>query len=120
MDTEDKMSFVNFECKLCDYEQLCSDNKQAPFKCPECGSKWYTLRFLDKPPSKQEFVNIGFADNERWSWALGCNENQLQKKIKQHPNAEWRKAPGGGYQMRIANRTEKKRRMKEAGFEEFG
>lgn len=120
MGTQNSTKLINFECKLCDYEQTVTWNKQAPFKCPNCGSKWYTLRFLKQPKEKQEFVNIGFSDNERWSWALGCNENQLPEKIKQHPGSEWRKAPGGGYQMRIKNRTEKKQRMRESGMDEFG
>jgi len=109
---------VNFECRLCDYEQ-CYKYGEAPFRCPGCGAKWYRLRYLKEPKKKKEFVNIGFKDNERWSWALGCNSEQLPAKMKQHPGAEFRKTPGGGYQMRIKNRTEKKQRMREAGMEEY-
>jgi len=57
-------------------------------------------------------------ENIRWSWSLGINPDdpkQLAAAKKRHPGAEFNKRG----QMKIHNRAEKLRRMKEAGVEEY-
>lgn len=107
---------INFEClnKRCNYEEYCEDFK-APHICPGCDGKWYRLRFVKEPKKKKPFVSIAFPENVRYSWALGCQPNEREKMAKKHPGAEF--TPDG--RMIIHNRTEKKRRMKEAGYEEY-
>lgn len=112
------MISINFSCKNCDFSEHYLDG-DAPMLCPTCSSKYYRLSYVKEETKNQPFVNIAFNENERLSWALGCDEADLPVMQKQHPGAEFRKAPGGGYQMVIKNRTEKKRRMRERNFEEY-
>lgn len=86
---------------------------KAPIALCHCGGE------IDAGHPKN-FANISMGEHERLSWSLGCDEAQLPEMQKIHPGAEWRQSPeGGGYQMIIKNRTEKKKRMKERGFEEY-
>jgi len=110
----------HYSCTSCRFEQFIGDYDPIPVICPDCSSKSCRVVYNVYPKNKSEFVNICYDENERWSWALGCNENQLAEKMKKHPGAEFRKAPGGGYQMRISGRPEKIQRMKEANYEEYG
>jgi len=107
-----------FDCKLCDfYEEY--PNEDSPLKCPECGSKWYTLRFIKASKPKSKFVSIGYKDTPRYSVSLGVSETQLEEAKKLHPQAEWKKF-GHSWRPLIRNRTDKKLMMKQAGMEEFG
>ena len=104
-----------FECKLCDFAQ---DYKESPTKCPECGGKWYLLRFITKPRVKPKFVNIGYKDTPRYSVSMGVSETQIEEAVRLHPGTEWKKF-GHSYRPLIKNRTDKKRLMKEANFCEY-
>jgi len=101
--------------KSCWFNELYEDSL-APLRCPECGGKNYRLSFPKELKKKKPFVSIGFPENVRYSWALGCQPYERAKMAKKHPGAEF--TPDG--RMIIHNRTEKKRRMKEAGYEEYG
>jgi len=84
----------------------------APIGFCECGGEI-------EVGTPYEFISLDYGEHERLSWTLGCDEHQLPKMMKKHPGAEFRKAKSGGYQMVIKNRTEKLRRYKEAGAEEY-
>jgi len=103
---------IRFDCKskVCGYSSICDD---PPFSCPECGNKSYRLTFLKELPRKTEFVNIGYKDNPRWSWAMGVNVEDIPREMEKHPDREYH--PGTG-QLRVKNRPEKKRLMKEHGY----
>lgn len=57
-------------------------------------------------------------ENPRLSVALGCHPSQLKDMQKIHPGAEFVEV-NGMCRMKIRNRQEKLRRMKERNFEEF-
>jgi len=114
---------VRYYCNKCDNyfeDGVYGHNRLNPI-CPNC-STLLQVKCVDKNTviNKTYKTNICYAENERLSWALGCNENQLADKMKKHPGAEFRKAKGGGYQMVVHNRPEKLQRMREAGYEEYG
>lgn len=104
-----------FECKLCNFVE---DYEDSPIKCPECGSKWYLLRFITKPKVKAKFVSIGYKDTPRYSATLGVSETQIEEAKKLHPQVEWKRF-GHSYRPLIKNRAEKKKMMKQANFEEY-
>lgn len=104
-----------FECKLCDFAQ---DYKDSPIECPKCGSKWYLLTFITKPRVKPKFVNLGYKDTPRYSATLGVSETQIEDAKRLHPWVDWKKF-GHSYRPLIKNRTDKKRLMREANYEEF-
>lgn len=108
---------TEFRCKLCSFRETFCD-ESVPFICPKCNSKCYVLTYLREVQPKKEFVNVAYNDSPRLSWALGCNESQLPEMQKKHPGAEFIQREGGGYQMLIKNRTEKKLRMKQAGMDD--
>lgn len=104
-----------FECKLCDF---IGEYEDSPLKCPECDSKWYLIRFLREPKPKPKFVSIGYKDIPRYSISLGVSETQIEEAKKAHPQAEWKQF-GHSFRPLIKNRAEKKKMMKQAGFEEY-
>lgn len=106
-----------FECKLCDFAQD-YPNDDSPIECPNCGSKWYLLRFIKEPKPKPKFVSIGYKDTPRYSVSLGVSETQIEEAVRLHPGTEWKKF-GHSYRPLIKNRTDKKRLMKEAHYEEY-
>ena len=106
-----------FTCKLCSFDEY-YDEFTAPHNCPECGSKWYVLRFCKEKRDKPQFVNIGYKDTPRYSASLGVPEAQIEDAKRMHPQAEWKKF-GHSYRPLIRNRAEKKLMMKQAGFDEF-
>jgi len=121
MELNEKYEY-HFHCTRCNKDLSCNEDKDFDWtdsgkfyfieKCPHCGGEI-------EAGFPKEFVNIGFKNNPRLSWALGCDKHQLPAMQKKHPGAEFVKSPSGGYQMRIKNRTEKKRRMSEAKMEEY-
>jgi len=106
-----------FSCKTCDFVQDYPD-EDSPIKCPECGSKWYLLKFITKPQVKSQFVNIGYKDSPRYSASLGVSEIQIEEAKRLSPQCEWKRF---GYSFRplIKNRAEKKKLMRQCGFEEY-
>ena len=110
---------IEMRCRMCPFVRTYCD-ESVPQSCPECNSKSYRLTYLGQEMQpKTDFVGICFPNTERLSWSLGCNESQLPDMQRKHHGATFVKAEGGGYRMLITNRTEKKRRMKEAGLEEY-
>ena len=107
----------NFECRLCDFVQE-YPNGDSPIECPDCGSKWYTLMFITKPRVKAKFVSIGYKDTPRYSVSMGVSETQIEEAKRLHPGTEWKKF-GHSYRPLIKNRTDKKRLMREADYEEY-
>lgn len=104
-----------FECKLCPFVQ---DYKDAPAKCPKCWSGHYRIRYMNNSPVKTKFVNLGYKDTPRYSVSLGVSETQIEDAKKLHPWVDWKKF-GHSYRPLIKNRTDKKRLMREANFEEY-
>lgn len=88
-------------------------------RCPFCGEKNWTMKQYIREEGEKDFRDVLMRDNERWSDSMGCTEVDLPRMQKLHPGSEWRQRPSGGYQMRIKNRHEKIRRMREAGFQEY-
>lgn len=106
-----------FNCKTCDFVKE-YPNEDSPTQCPECGSKWYLLRFLGQTLVKADFVNIGYKDTPRYSVSLGVSETQIEAAKKLHPQAEWKRF-GHSFRPLIKNRAEKKKLMSQAGYEEY-
>ena len=108
-----------FECRsrTCGFAED-YPNEDSPVECPECGSKWYCLRFITKPRVKAKFVSIGYKDTPRYSASLGVSETQIEAAVRLHPGTEWKKF-GHSYRPLIKNRTDKKRIMREANYEEY-
>ena len=106
-----------FECKLCDFVKD-YPNEDSPARCPKCGRATYTLRFIRNPRTKPKFVNIGYKDTPRYSASLGVSETQIEEAKRLHPGTEWKRF-GHSFRPLIKNRTDKKRLMKEADFEEY-
>jgi len=107
-----------FVCKLCnfikEYEEF-----NSPNKCPQCGHRFYELRFLKESRKKRKFVNMGYKDTPRYSVSLGVSETQIEEARKLHPQAEWKRF-GHSFRPLIKNRAEKKKMMKQANYEEYG
>jgi len=85
-----------------------------PFKCLKCGKEFDEIHRMKDAPSEVKCECGGVAR----SWSLGINPDdpkQLAAAKKRHPGAEFNKRG----QMKIHNRVEKLRRMKEAGVEEY-
>jgi len=101
-----------FECKLCNFVR---DYEDSPIECPDCGSKWYILRFVKENAVKRT-PNSG--DHWRYSATLGVPETQIGEAKKLHPQADWKKF-GHSYRPLIKNRADKKLLMKQAGYEEY-
>jgi len=106
-----------FNCKMCDFVED-YPNEDSPIKCPDCGSKWYLLRFLKESKPKPKFVNIGYKDTPRYSVSMGVSETQIEEAKKLHPQAEWKRF-GHSFRPLIKNRAEKKKMMKQAGMVEY-
>lgn len=104
---------INWECKACSFEQLYKDSEELPRCCPKCDSRWYRIRYC-KERVKTDFVNIAFPEKERWSWAMGCNPEEIPNMVKKYPGSEYN--PDG--QLKIRNRTHKKYEMKRRGIKE--
>ena len=105
-----------FDCKLCDFLEYYKGS--APNECPECGSKWYIWGLVKEPIAKPKFVNIGYKDTPRYSASLGVSETQIEEAKKLHPQVEWKRF-GHSFRPLIRNRTDKKRIMKQANYEEY-
>lgn len=108
---------VAFEClnKRCNYEEYYKDS-DAPHICPDCDGKWYRLRFVKEPKKKRPFVNIAYPDNERWSWSMGVNVQDIPEMTRRYPDREYHPKTG---QLRVKNRPHKKQLMKEHKMEEY-
>lgn len=106
-----------FICKLCGFYQE-YPNEDSPMRCPQCDSKWYTLKLSKTSRPKEEFVSIGYKDTPRYSASLGVPANQIEQAKKLHPQAEWKRF-GNSYRPLIKNRAQKRKLMKQAGFAEF-
>ena len=106
-----------FNCKLCDFIKE-YPNEDSPTLCPSCGGRWYLLRFITKPRIKPKFVNIGYKDTPRYSATLGVSETQIEEVKRLHPQVEWKRF-GHSFRPLIKNRTDKKRIMKQANYEEY-
>jgi len=108
---------INFECrnKTCYFEELYEYGK-APHSCPKCGGRWFTLRFLKGPKKKKKFVNIAYSDNERWSWSMGVNRQDISEMNRKYPDRTYHPKTG---QLLVKNRPHKKKLMKEHNLEEY-
>lgn len=111
------------KCASCGHTEMFALEPTFIF-CPKCESRSKRIIYHKFPPKKPKgqscHVDELHKENVRYSWTLGCNEEDLPNMAKKHPGAEFVKREGGGYQMVIHNRQEKKRRMVEAGYEEYG
>jgi len=106
-----------FSCKTCDFIEE-YPNEDSPIKCPECGSKWYLLKFLKEPRIKIPFVSIGYKDSPRYSVTLGVSETQIEAAKRLSPQCEWKRF-GHSFRPLIKNRAEKKKLMKQCNYEEY-
>lgn len=103
---------VEFQCKYkpCWFNEVYNDDL-APSKCPECGSRNYRLGFIKEPRKKVPIVGADATSrNPRWSWAMGCNVNEIPKMMKQYPDREYNPVNG---QLLVKSRQHKKQLMRE-------
>ena len=106
-----------FEClnKVCNFTKE-YPNEDEPAICPDCGLRWYRVRFCgDKEPddnSKGPGWNATMLGPERWSTSMGVPANQVEEFSKRFPNSKY--SPDG--RLQIKNRAHKKKLMKERGF----
>jgi len=85
---------------------------RLPKCCPDCGSKSFRVRYNPKDKLENEFVNITYSENERWSTSMGVPENQVNDFRKRFPNSTY----SDDGRLLIKNRPDKLRQMKERGF----
>lgn len=117
-----KVKIVHYTCD-CGYVA----NNVLPLKqrdsdvCPKCGLKQRRVR-IEYPRNRtiHDFKNKGgvdalMRDNERWSWSMGINPEDIPKAMKQFPNATYHPKTG---QLLVRNRAHKLRQMKERGLVE--
>ena len=62
-----------------------------------------------------EFVNIAYAENERWSESMGVPTNQIEQFRERYPNSTY----DNRGRLLIRNRPDKLRQAKERGFIEL-
>lgn len=105
----------NFECKRCNFEKFYEPMK-SPNACPQCGSKWYRLRYIKEAPKKTKFVNIAFDENPRWSWSMGVNIQDIPEMTKKYPDRVYHPKTG---QLLVRNRPHKKQLIREHNMEEL-
>lgn len=114
------------KCTVCGKHQKATyDERQTGYRdpdaCLKCGGP--TKHKLvgkgsenDPAVSKAEFVNIAYAENERWSESMGVPSNQVEQFRKHYPNSTY----SDDGKLLIRNRPDKLRQMKERGFTELG
>lgn len=104
------MPFYDFKCEKCGkiFDELLPMSKSSqPQKC-ECGGtavKIYTNSRIDAT----------MVDNERWSWALGVNEDQIPEFQQKFP--DWKFDSQG--RVLVKNRQDKLKKLKQRGFVEL-
>lgn len=108
-----------YTCTSCGWYKEFELREKTPTPCPECGSNGCRIVFREQVKSKGSECGFNaFKENIRWSWSLGINPDDAKQvaaaKIR-HPGAEFNESG----QMKINNRTEKVRRMREAGVSEY-
>ena len=54
-------------------------------------------------------------DNERWSWAMAVNPENIPEAMKKYPGSQYNERG----QLLVRNRSEKLRHMKMRGMEEY-
>lgn len=112
------MPKYSYKCDKCHYlfdRWHKSENRNKTEKCPECNSPAGRCFGEEIKNSKIDALMV---DNVRWSWAMGINPDnpqEVKEARERHPGAVFNERG----QMRIANRTEKLQRMKEAGMTEY-
>lgn len=103
-----------FTClnKACNFTQEFLDEDE-PTVCPECGGKWYRLRFCgNREPEDVSKVNWYEKNNERWSNSMGVPAIQVNDFRKRFPGSTY----SDDGRLLIKNRADKKRQMAERGF----
>lgn len=56
-------------------------------------------------------IDIMHRDNLRWSWAMGCQPNEIEDRVREHPDRVY--DPDG--RLLIRNRNHKLRELKRHG-----
>jgi len=109
------------KCKKYYQRHEVKDFKRHP-KCPECDAdlKWKAVDKRNQPFKLRKYgeshVDALYAENERWSEAMGINPDQRPEFAKKFP---WMEFDYEG-RCRVRNRAEKLRIMKARGFVERG
>jgi len=105
---------VYFYCKSCDFVG-CYVNDDEPTQCPECGSRWYVLRFGKGREDSSVNIDGTSRGKERYSSSMGCNPHEVEKFKKLYPGSEY--TPDG--RLVIQNRQHKKSELKRRGYNEL-
>jgi len=104
-----------YKCDKCGYvfdKYHSAKNRNKTEQCPECLSPAYRSF---KNEIKDSKVDALMKENERYSWSMGCNVDDIPDMIKKFPGSEYNDRG----QLRIKNREHKKFEMKRRGFEEY-
>jgi len=111
-----KVAVYNCECGYRAYDVV---DGVWDRRCVNCGAhqRRYTIKYNPKEV-KTEVVNIAYKDTPRYSATLGVSETQIEEAVRLHPQAEWKRF-GHSFRPLIKNRAEKKKLMRQAGFEEY-
>lgn len=110
------MPLYDYYCEECQtkFESFSSiAGRNRPKTCPKCKAK-ATRDF------KSELANMGHVDemmreNERWSWSMGCNPNNIKEMCRKYPGSEYNERG----QLRIKSRTHKLHEMRRRNYEEY-
>ena len=114
------MPFYTYTCKECgktvDLMRAISERDDIGY-CgqPDCHDG-ILVRDISAELRGQSHINAMMADNERYSWAMGVNVNDIPNMVKQFPGSEY--CPETG-RLKIKNRQHKLYEMKRRGFAEY-
>lgn len=85
-------------------------NEDEPQVCPDCGYKWYRVRFCaEEKRDDSKGVNYYEQDHPRWSTSMGVPANQVNDFRKRFPNSTY----SDDGKLYIKNRADKTRQRKE-------
>jgi len=113
---------VHYKCECGNYGE-----DEIPWKnafdglCSKCKEplRHYRIKYHKYSPNStlknKGGVDALMRDNERWSWSMGINPEDIPKAMKRFPNSEYHPVTG---QLKVKNRADKIRQMKERGLVE--
>jgi len=113
------MKRLTYSCLECGqpFDLYFDDLEKTPENC-ECGSKIGNCRIQFKIRSKPKgyTANITYAENERYSVAMGVQPEQIAEAERTFPGSEYHPKTGD---LLIKNRAHKLKEMKRRGYAEF-
>ena len=112
---------LEYNCTSCGHTGgLIERGSEFNKSCLNCGGKItrYKMRFGYKPHMQfdvENGIDGLMKENERWSWAMAVNPENIEKAMKQYPGSTYNSKG----QLRIKSRAHKLMEMRRRGMEEW-